>query len=389
MNEHWLNTELAPDGTVYRDLNSNGVMDPYENPALPVAERVRDLLARMTVEEKAGLLFQPRIMAGKNGAVVEQPSPGAAAILMPEGTSRLVQDRHITHFNATLLPDTPRDAARWHNEVQKLAERTRLGIPVTISIDPAHSGLDNFAVSAKTGMFSRWPEALGLAALYDTDAVREFARVARQEYVGIGIRAALHPQVDLATEARWARQSATFGPSAELTGAYVRAYLEEFQGGPELGPTSVACMTKHFPGGGPQRDGEDPHFPYGKEQVYPGEMFEYHLRPFFDAIDAGTSAIMPYYGVPVGAVYKGREIEEVGFGFNRDVITGILREDLGYDGVVCTDWQIVEDSGLGSARAWGVEHLDARGRVAMILRAGCDQLGGERNTDAVLSLIED
>jgi beta-glucosidase len=148
-------------------------------------------------------------------------------------------------------------------------------------------------------------------------------------------------------------------------------------------------MTKHFPGGGPQKDGEDPHFPYGREQVYPGGMFDHHLQPFLEAIDAGTSAIMPYYGMPVGAVYKGRPIEEVGFGFNKDVITGILREDLGYDGVVCTDWQLVTESQYSPARAWGVEHLDRRARVARILDAGCDQLGGESCTDVLLSLVED
>ena len=59
-------------------------------------------------------------------------------------------------------------------------------------------------------------------------------------------------------------------------------------------------MTKHFPGGGPQADGEDPHFPYGKDQVYPGERFEDHLRPFESAFAAGTAQVMPYYGRPVG-----------------------------------------------------------------------------------------
>ena len=76
-------------------------------------------------------------------------------------------------------------------------------------------------------------------------------------------------------------------------------------------------MTKHFPGGGPQQDGEDPHFEYGREQVYPGGQFELHLKPFEAAFAAGTRQIMPYYGMPVGT-----EHEEVGFGFNKSVITG-------------------------------------------------------------------
>ena len=70
-------------------------------------------------------------------------------------------------------------------------------------------------------------------------------------------------------------------------------------------------MIKHFPGGGPQLDGEDPHFAYGREQVYPGGRFDLHLTPFGAAFAAGTSQIMPYYGMPIGTEY-----EEVGFGFN-------------------------------------------------------------------------
>ena len=158
--------------------------------------------------------------------------------------------------------------------------------------------------------------------------------------------------------------------------------------GRELGPDSVACMTKHFPGGGPQRDGEDPHFPYGKDQVYPGGMFEYHLRVFEAAFAAGTAQIMPYYGRPVGD-----RLEEVGFGYNRDVITGLLRGRCGFDGVVCTDWALVTDTPLpdGSvfgAKCWGVEELERRGpRLLKILEAGCDQLGGEELPEVLVELV--
>ncbi|MEV4579926.1 glycoside hydrolase family 3 N-terminal domain-containing protein [Nonomuraea jabiensis] len=226
--------------------------------------------------------------------------------------------------------------------LQKLAEGSGHGIPVTISTDPRHSQVENVATALRSGAFSTWPEALGLAALRDPEAVREFAGIARREYLAVGIRTALHPQIDLATEPRWARQSATFGADAALTIDYLRTYLEGFQG-EELGPDSVACVTKHFPGGGPQKDSEDPRFPYGREQVYPGGRFDLHLEPFLAAVEAGTAAIMPYYGMPVGLVYRGREIEEVGFGYNKQIITGVLRDEIGYGGVVVTDWQLVSD----------------------------------------------
>jgi len=150
-------------------------------------------------------------------------------------------------------------------------------------------------------------------------------------------------------------------------------------------------MAKHFPGGGPQRDGEDPHFPYGREQVYPGGMFEHHLEPFKRVIAHGVTAIMPYYGMPIGLELDGEPVEEVGFGFNRQIITGLLREKLGYDGVVCTDWSLVTESRLHGKqlppRAWGVEHLSEEERVLKVIDAGCDQFGGEECPEIVVDLV--
>lgn len=370
MSRQYLSRRRSADGIDYRDLNGNGVMDAFEDPRLPVEERVADLLPRLSLAEKVGLMFHPIIAA----------DPDAA----------LVTDRFLNHFNVHDLPE-PRLAAQWTNRLQKLAEQTPHGIPVTISTDPRHSFAVNAGASFRTEHFSTWPEPLGLGAIGDEATVRRFADIARQEYTAVGIRSALHPTIDLATEPRWARQYSTFGDDADLAGRLAVAYLDGFEG-PALGADSVACIAKHFPGGGPQRDGEDPHFPYGREQVYPGDMFEYHLEPFRRVIERGVSAIMPYYGMPVGLVIDGEPIEEVGFGFNRQIITGLLREKLGFDGVICTDWGLVTASERGGrplpARAWGVEHLDAPNRVRRIIEAGCDQLGGEGDTALLIGLVE-
>ena len=337
------------DGLPYRDLNGNGELDPYEDPRLQVEERVDDLLARMTLEEKAALLFHQGLVVPDDGTVGDEPGMVAGP-----STRALVAELGLTHFNIYWGPG-PAVLAGWHNRMQEAAERTRLGIPVTISSDPRHGTGDNPATSMNGNGFSVWPEPLGLAATRDEALVEEFADIARREYLAVGIRLALHPSADLATEPRWARASGTFGEDAALTARLVGAYVRGMQGA-ALGPDSVACMTKHFPGGGPQLDGEDPHFPYGREQVYPGGRFDYHLIPFEAALAAGTAQVMPYYGMPVGT-----EHEEVGFGFNRGVITGLLRERYGFDGVVCTDWGLLSDTVLDGvvwpARAWGVEHL--------------------------------
>ncbi|WP_084109047.1 glycoside hydrolase family 3 N-terminal domain-containing protein [Knoellia aerolata] len=359
-------------------------MDPYEDPRLDAASRTEDLLARLSLEEKVGLMFQTVIEAGEDGSVVEEPGR-----ISKSATSTVVLDKHLTHFNVHLLGE-PRMAARWHNALQALAAGTPHGIPVTVSTDPRHAFMENAGVSFTAKAFSQWPEPLGLAALRDPEAVRSFADVARQEYVAVGIRAALHPTLDLATEPRWARQAGTFGQDPGLVTELGVAYLEGFQQA-SLGPASVACTSKHFPGGGPQKDGEDAHFPYGREQVYPGGRFADHLAPFPAVIAAGTAGIMPYYGMPVGLVVDSEPIEQVGFGFNRQVVTGMLREGLGYDGVVVTDWELVNDNHVGDqvlpARAWGVEHLDPHSRMELILEAGADQFGGEECVEILLDLV--
>lgn len=378
-------TLTAEDGTVFRDLDHDGVMAPFEDPRLSPAERAADLTGRLSLEEKAGLFFHTIIETSPDGEVVEGTGPRALS------TEGMVLDQGITHVNVHALPPSARLAARWANRVQEIAARGPHSIPVTISTDPRHSSIENEGAAFSAGAMSAWPEPLGLGALDDPETVRRFADAARREYVAVGIRAALHPQIDLATEPRWGRQFHTFGPDAERVSRMAEAYLDGFQISGELGPQSVACMAKHFPGGGPQKDGEDPHFPYGREQVYPGGRFEEHLAPFRAAVARGVSALMPYYGMPVGLERGGEAIEEVGFGFNRQVLTGILREELGFEGVICTDWGLLTDTEVMGlplpARAWGVEHLSLPERMLKALEAGVDQFGGEQCPEVLLELV--
>ena len=381
-----LTTLTAPDGTAYRDLDHDGVMAPFEDPRLAAAERTEDLLGRLSLPEKVGLFFHEIIEVGPGGTL----TTGDGAVARSSTHERVV-DRLINHVNVHALPSA-RESAAWSNALQALAATTPHSIPVTVSTDPRHSSTENSGAAFAAGAMSAWPEPLGLAALRDPERVRAFADVARQEYVALGIRSALHPQIDLGTEPRWGRQFHTFGNDSAFVAEVAAAYLEGFQLDRELGPTSVATMAKHFPGGGPQRDGEDPHFPYGREQVYPGGRFEDHLVPFRRAIAAGTAALMPYYGMPVGLELDGEPVEEVGFGYHRRILTGLLREELGYDGVVCTDWGLVTGTVVAGrplpARAWGVEHLGALDRVVKIIHAGADQLGGEARTELLLEAVE-
>lgn len=349
------------------------------DPTLDTARRVADLLDRMTLEEKAGQLFQTMALCRKGGSITD----AADAIGIP-AVADLIADHHLTHFNM-LGADSVRGMATWHNDLQDAALATRLQIPISLSSDPRHGPGDNIGTGIATVAFSGWPEALGLAAIGDESLVEQFADIVRQEYLSVGIRVALHPQVDVATEPRWSRTWGTFGEDADTAGRLGAAYVRGLQG-PRVGPSSVSAMVKHFPGNGPVEDGEDPHFAHGQRQVYPGANFDAHLAPFRAAVDAGAAQVMPSYGVPIGI-----GLEEVACGFNRDVVTGLLRGELGFDGVVCTDWGIITDSTfLGepkAARAWGVEHLSPHQRIAKALDAGVDQFGGEHCPELVVELV--
>ena len=356
----------------------------YRDSSKSVEERVSDLISRMSLEEKAGQLFHNMLVPGTDGSLSpEIPQFGI------EDTEHLITKKLMTHFNL-LGPITDATVvAKWHNALQACAlSQTRLGIPITMSSDPRHHFTDNTGTASRAIALSLWPEPLGFAALRDTGLVERFANIARQEYLALGLRVSLHPQIDLATEYRWARVCATFGEDADLSGEFAQAYIRGFQIGKDIGPQSVSTMTKHFPGGGPQKNGEDAHFAYGREQCYPGKQQEYHLKPFIKAINAGTRQMMPYYSMPVGT-----EWEEVGFAFNKAVITGLLREKLGFNGIICTDWGLITDAIiLGQslpARAWGCEKLSELERTKKVIDAGCDQFGGESRPELVIKLIKD
>ncbi|MGQ6547995.1 glycoside hydrolase family 3 N-terminal domain-containing protein [Serratia sp. IR-2025] len=387
---------LTVDGLKFKDLNKNGQLDPYEDWRLDSATRARDLTARMNVEEKAGAMMHGTI--GLDGA-------GRVDISAAEED---VNQRFVNTFITRMAGD-PQHISADNNALQEMAEKSRLGIPVTISTDPRnHFVNDPNATSVAAGSFSQWPEPLGLAAIDDTALSKTFGDIARQEYRAVGIHMALSPQADLATEPRWGRINGTFGEDNQLAKRQVQAYIEGFQHGDKgLTQDSVITVVKHFAGGGPQLGGLDPHNIFGKEQVYPGDNLEYHLVPFEGAFAANVASVMPYYGQPINLWYKDQLIEEVGFGFNKQVLTEMLRGRFGFTGVVLSDWGILEScegkcaTGISDAdiaagvspwtagigMSWGVENLTRQERVVKAVEAGIDQFGGTSDPSDLIEAI--
>ena len=364
---------LNIDGFSFRDLNKNNILDIYEDHRLDSKVRTEDLLNKMTIEEKVGQMFHPPFVLNPDIWMLIYE----VAIRGNQLTESQILFDNITHFNLYGNP-SPETLAREINNFQLVASRTRLGIPITISSDPIHEvpkggGVASFSVDG----FSKWPSQLGFAATNNTDIVKKFAEIAKEEYLAVGIRTALHPMSDLATEPRWARNFGTFGSNALLSGEMTLAYMNGFQGD-EINQESVLTMVKHFPGGGPQKDGLDAHLFSGKDQIYPGNNFDYHLIPFKKAVKNNLKVIMPYYGIPIDQTE-----ENVAMAYNKYILSDLLREDIGFDGVICSDWGII------TGRHWGVNDLSIEERYKKSINAGIDQFGGETDTSYLIKLVRE
>lgn len=350
-------------------------MDDYRDSALSIERRVEDLLGRMTLAEKAALMFHP------------STQPAGADELELRALAELdVVGRGITHFNVLGGEDSGA-VGEWHNTIQEMAESTRLGIPITLSSDPRHGFRDNPFTGQALDSLSRWPETTGIAAIGGEDAVRAYGDTIRQEFLAMGIRVYLGPMADIFSEPRWSRGFGTFGEDPEAVASLTAAFIEALRGSDALGPESVAAVVKHFPGAGPQLRGDDAHDPRYTEQVYPGGRHELHLGPFERAFAAGATQVMTYYGKPVGT-----EWPEVGFGFSRPVVRDLLRERLGFDGLVVTDWNLLESTEIAGVEfgpnGWGLESLSPIDRARIAIDAGVDQFGGDRHPALIEELVE-
>ncbi|WP_232494659.1 glycoside hydrolase family 3 protein [Novosphingobium kaempferiae] len=375
---------IAVDGKRFHDLDGDGRLSPYEDWRLPPERRTQDLLARMTLEEKAGMLVQgtpPNIGGGLMG-------DWDIAALRPT-----IETRHIRYFIHRSSGDGAK-LAEASNAVQALAERTRLGIPVVLSSDPRNTYRASFGINVPAGQFTRWPESLGLGALGDADVVRRLSAIASQEMRAIGIRMTLSPQADLFTDPRWGRGNATFGDDAALVSRLAGAAVEGLQGGRDgVGPQSVAAVVKHWVGYGAQPEGLDSHNPYGQTMTFPGGGFPAFVRAFDGAFAAHAAGVMPTYSRPVGLVLDGRPVPSVGAGFSRELIDGLLRRQARFTGVVVSDFKITDDCEsecqAGTMKVpllgmpWGVEHLSKAERYAMAFDAGVDQVGGAEDVDLI------
>ena len=394
---------LEQDGLYFKDLARCGRLLPYEDWRLPAEERAKDLASRLSITEIAGLMMYsshqmvPAVSHGPfvgtyNGKIREES--GAAPTDLTDQQKKFLEKDHVRHVLVAGLEDA-RIGAGWNNEMQAFVEALPFGIPVNTSSDPRH-GASSAGAEYKSGggKTSAWPEGLGMAATFDPDLCREFAGVIRREYRAMGISTALHPQVDVGTEPRWMRVEDTFGAHPELVADMGRAYCDGLQTDPEAengwGSGSVAAMVKHWPCGGPCEGGRDAHYVFGKFAVHPGGCEGEHLYPFTEGVfrlngpTKKAASVMPYYTITLSLDPD----EKFGNSYSRHIIQDMLREQAGYEGVVCTDWGITGDpdpkvDSFGS-RCFGMEERSEAERHLKIIENGVDQFGGNNNIVPIL-----
>ena len=362
---------IQVDGYAFRDLNGNGKLDFWEDWRQTYEDRAAALAQEISREEIVGMMGYP-------GTYTDLLTP-------PSETTTEQIDAGLRSLQNGQATADPREIIRWCNAVQAVAENSHFGIPLDFCCDPRNTlwGIN----------ITPYPDNLALAATFNPEMCRTAYMRMAQEYRAQGITTLLGPQVDLATDPRWGRNAGAFGSDPALARDMTAAAVDAFQStwdedGNDLGwgEDSVNVLVKHFPGDGPGEAGRESHDATGQFNVYPGRNFYAGTIAFIDGAlhlpgkTKEASGFMPSYSV---AYTEDEEYGElVGSGFSKFKL-GLLRDERGYDGVICTDW------GIEGGKIWGVEDLTVNQRIVKAYEAGVDQMGGSDDREQLLEVFDE
>lgn len=336
---------IEVDGYQFKDLNDNGALDPYEDWRLTPKERAEDLLSQMDATQKASQMVHLTLVSKKDSWFNEN-NVGFALVY-------------------EYIFDSATEAAKRTNEIQELSESAPLGIPVIFSMD-TEAG----AAFVKDATFL--PDEINQGAVNDPELVTRLNQVLKEELMAVGVRMALSPDADLITDPRWGRKC--YSEDTDVVQSLIVAAVQALQGGSELTEDSVIATVKHFPGSGGQTDGVD-----GTPLTIQEDSIDLHLAGFRAAIEAGVAAVMPYGYSTVP--YLGGDAVENSADQSAAVMTDLLRGELGYTGLIQTDWGL---NFVGATNA-GADILGGAGvRSTRQLVEGVDE---ERLTDACRRIL--
>ena len=284
----------------------------WRDAGAPVADRVESLLAEMTIEEKAGQMTQLNYQlvnpAGDfSSPAVELDSTRLAAVLGECAVG--------SFLNGSGVPAS--DYVRFITRLQQAnREQTRLGIPFLYGIDHTHG-----AQYLEGGTI--FPQPINLAATFDTTHAVTTGRVTAREAAALGHNWTFSPVQDVTLDVRWPRLWETFGEDPYLASVLGASYTRALQA-ERVGPYRMAATAKHFVGYGDPRSGWDRTPALIPDQA----LWEFHIPPFQAAVDAGIAAVMVNSG----------EVNGVPVHASRELLTDVLRAQMGFEGLILSDW---------------------------------------------------
>ena len=338
---------IEVDGCQFKDLNDNGQLDPYEDWRLTAEERAEDLLSQMDATQKAAQMVHLTLVSSKESWFTEN-NVGFALVY-------------------EYIFDNAAEAAKRTNEIQELSESSPLGIPIIFSMDTE-------AGAAFVSDATFLPDEINQGAVNDPELVEKLNTVLKEELMAVGVRMALSPDADLITDPRWGRNQECYSEDSEVIQSLIKAAVSGLQGGSELTQDSVMATVKHFPGAGAQTGGVD-----GTPLTIQKDSEELHLAGFKAAIEAGAAAVMPYGYSTVP--YLGGDAVDNSADQSSAVMTDLLRGELGYTGIIQTDWGL---NFVGAANA-GADILGGAGVRSTKQLVG--EVDEERLTDACRRIL--
>ena len=361
---------IEKDGYQFKDLNDNGELDPYEDWRLSAEERAENLLSLMSVEQKATQMAHLTLVSSRETWFTDSNVGFALVydlVFEAQEDEDDWDDEEEEGEEQAPLTNT-RYAVQRLNEMQEWSEASELGIPVIFSMD-TEAG----AAFLKDATFL--PDEINQGAANDAELVAKLNTVLKEELMAVGVRMALSPDADLITDPRWGRNQECYSEDVEMVETLIVAAIEALQGGKELTPDSVIATVKHFPGSGAQENGVD-----GSALKISEDTLEMHLAGFKAAIAAGVAAVMPYGYSTVP--YLGGDAAEFSADQSSVVMTDLLRGQLGFEGIIQTDWGM----NFSQAANSGADILGGMG-VKNALRDVAEDVDEERLTDACRRIL--
>ena len=339
----------------------------YNDSSAPTSARIEDLLERMTIGEKAGQLtgmcvgkFSTTDSSTNEGGLIEQ------TLSEVENAIRTSNIGSVTPFGTGISSyNNPAVTSRIANQLQRVTRNeTRLGVPLIIPVDAihGHANVDGSTI---------FPHNLGMAATWDPKIVRQSAQITAKEMRATGATQNYSPTADVARDPRWGRTYETYGESPYLVQELVAAEIQGLQDRDASNSDGVAATTKHFPAYSAPVRGEDS----APVDISTTTLRRVYLPPFQRAIDEGTLGIMPSYN----------SVDREPVHGSRRLLTELLREELGFQGAVYSDWFGTEMLSKNHKTADSMS--DA---VRQALDAGMDtfSVGGPDTVERIIELVE-